>query len=314
MFAARFSVAVLVLACSACAMGTGGGKGWDQGGGGSSSGGFGGSSSGGSGGDDAGLLGGDDGGTTNTTGCTDGAKLVYVLSVDGNLHSFDPSTLTFKLIGHLNCASSGQPNSMAVDRSARAYVNYFDGVGGQIFSVSTSDASCQPTSYGGSIAQMGMGFSTNGSGSSTDTLYVAELTGGGFGGGAFDTLDVSSFALKQLGSMSAPAELTGTGDGRLYAFFAEGTSSLAQVNKSNGSLMAKTPLSLPGNTVAFAFSFWGGSFWFYTSPCDGMICTQGSTVHKYDPSTGQLTVAIQDVGFIIDGAGESTCAPVEPPK
>jgi len=314
MFAARSSLAfVVALACSGCATGGGGGKGWDQNGGGSSGGGLlGGASSGGD--DGGGSLGGDDGGTVGPQGCTDGAKLVYVLSVEGDLYSFDPSQLSFQRIGHLACPSSGMPNSMAVDRSARAWVNYFDGLSGQIFEVSTADASCQATSYSGPVKQMGMGFSTNGANSSEDTLYVAELTGGGFGGGSFDTLDVSTFALQKLGSMSAPAELTGTGDGRLYAFFAEGQTSLAQVNKGNGSLMSNKPLGLPGGTVAFAFSFWGGSFWFYTSPCDGQICTQGSTVHKYDPSTGQLTVAVQDVGFIIDGAGESTCAPVEPPK
>jgi hypothetical protein len=236
-----------------------------------------------------------------------------VLTVEGDLYSFDPGKLSFSHIGHLNCGSQGQPNSMAVDRSATAWVNYFDGASGQIFQVSTSDASCQSTSYGGEVPQMGMGFSTAGAGSTDDTLFVTELTNLGMSGGGFYTLDTSSFSLTKRGSMGQAAELTGTGDGRLYAFFAE-SSAFAQVDKANGSLMNRKSLALPGGTVAFAFSFWGGSFYFYTSPCDGMICTQGSSVHKYDPSTDQLTEAIHDTGFIIDGAGESTCAPVEPPK
>jgi hypothetical protein len=234
---------------------------------------------------------------------------VYVLSVEGDLYSFDPGKLAFTHIGHLSCPSQGQPNSMAVDRSAKAWVNYTDGT---IFEVSTSDASCTPTAYHGQYQQMGMGFSTNGSGASQDTLYVADIGYQGIGGGALATLALGSFALQPVGNLGGAAELTGTGDGRLFAFFALGQSTLAQVDKTSGSLQGTTPLAIPPNTAAFAFSFWGGSFWFYTSPCDGMICTQGTTVRKYDPTTKQLTIAIPDVGFIIDGAGESTCAPVGP--
>jgi len=109
------------------------------------------------------------------------------------------------------------------------------------------------------------------------------------------------------------AELTGTGDARLYAFFPQGSAGLSEVDKSSAQMKTNATLPVPGDTVAWAFSFWGGVFYLYTSPCDGMVCTTGSTVREYDPSTNQTTV-VKELPFIIDGAGVSTCAPVVPVK
>src|SRR5260221_9071490 len=78
----------------------------------------------------------DSGGAGNPTGCSEAAKLVYVVALDGNMYKFDPPSLAFTKVGTLQCPSSGQPNSMAIDRSATAWVNYTTG---EIFKVSTSD-------------------------------------------------------------------------------------------------------------------------------------------------------------------------------
>src|SRR4051812_34321253 len=75
----------------------------------------------------------------NQAGCSDAAKLVYVVSDSNELFSFAPDKVAFTKIGQLNCPSGGAtPNSMAVDRSGNAWVNFSDG---GLFKVSTADAS-----------------------------------------------------------------------------------------------------------------------------------------------------------------------------
>src|ERR1700733_2761183 len=89
--------------------------------------------------------------TGSSSGCTMQAELVYVLSAENDLYSFEPDKKLFTKIGPLQCNTSLSPNSMAVDRNAVAWVNYVadDGLGtdtaGSVFKVSTTDASCQPT-------------------------------------------------------------------------------------------------------------------------------------------------------------------------
>jgi hypothetical protein len=64
---------------------------------------------------------------------------------------------------------------------------------------------------------------------------------------------------------------------------------------------------------AWAFSFWGGDFYLYTSP-DG---TTDSTVTHYTTGDGGIdTSYVNDTGMVIVGAGVSTCAPTTqpPPK
>src|SRR5206468_4171769 len=119
-------------------------------------------------------------------GCTAAAELIYVLSAENDLYSFDPPSKTFKKIGPLKCDTSAQPglqpNSMAVDRNAVAWVNYTAGdtltgadTAGVVFKVSTFDASCQPTPV--NLTQgwwrLGMGFSTDTVGGTTEKLFVA---------------------------------------------------------------------------------------------------------------------------------------------
>jgi hypothetical protein len=61
------------------------------------------------------------------------------------------------------------------------------------------------------------------------------------------------------------------------------------------------------STGGYAFSFWGGSFWFYTASD-----TDSTKVTRYDPTTNPptTTVAAPMLPFTIVGAGVSTCAPL----
>ncbi|HSO35287.1 MAG TPA: hypothetical protein VLT33_22315 [Labilithrix sp.] len=257
------------------------------------------------------------GGGGNQTGCSEAAKLVYVVSDSNELYSFKPDTTTFTLIGTLSCPSGGAtPNSMAVDRSGTAWVNFSDG---GLFKVSTGDASCQATAFEknqSGFQRFGMAFATNSATSQDETLYVVGIEGVN-GGKGLAKIDLGTMKLTTIGDFSGSlrgqgAELTGTGDGRLYGFFTtEPDATLALINKATGATSADQDLNGVNTGQAWAFSFWGGDFWFYTSP--GAV--PSTVTRKQASSDGSLSVAKQDVGgFRIVGAGVSTCAPTAPPR
>jgi hypothetical protein len=271
-------------------------------------------------GGDPGTLGGgktDGGGGGNQTGCSEAAKLVYVVTDLNELFSFKPDTTTFTKIGELKCPSGGAtPNSMAVDRTGVAWVNFSDG---GLFKVSTSDAACEATTYEkGQLGfnRFGMAFATNTATSTEETLYVVGIEGINSGKG-LGKIDLTTMKLTKLGDFSGSlqglgAELTGTGDGRLYGFFTtQPNATLAQIDKSTGATSGDSSLKGVSTGNAWAFSFWGGDFWFYTSQN-----LQPSVVTRKQTSTdGNISTAKADVGgFRIVGAGVSTCAPTTPPR
>lgn len=265
---------------------------------------------------------GDGGGVTtqNTEGCSAAAELAYVISDASELYSFSPSTQTFKKIGKLACPTdaTNTPNSMAIDRAGTAYINYKDG---SLFEASTTDASCKATPFVPSQAgfkKFGMAFATDGATGASETLYISALNdqdssvGEGFG-----KIDLTSYRVTMLGDYTAPlsargAELTGTGDGRLYGFFATAPdATLAQIDETKGSTSGAKDLQGVETQESWAFSFWGGAFWFYTAASG-----KPSSLSHYQPGSGTGVQTLQtDVGgFRIVGAGVSTCAPIAPPK
>jgi hypothetical protein len=276
----------------------------------------GGGSIGGTSGGDSGLLGNVSGGAS----CSQAAQLVYVLSVENDLYSFDPPNKTFTKIGALGCTAPGlTPNSMAVSRDATAWVNYVSpsNVTGGIFKVSTTDASCQSTNVvlQTGWTRLGMGFSSDAAGSIRETLYVAATAGSG----GLGALDLTAQSLSPIGPFTAAlsgqsAELTGTGDGRLFGFFTTMPIQLAEIDKGSGATSNVVPLPDVEFPNYWAFSFWGGDFYLYT--CPNAPSTRTTNVTHYSPATGTTDTAyMTDIGFRIVGAGVSTCAPTSaPPK
>ena len=333
----RASLAALLLSV---ACGSGGPQGFSNEvpGSGSSSGSSDGSSSTGSdaGGTGTGTLVGDggapgtlgDGGTT--TDCASGAgSFIYVISDANDLYTFDPtkfpSAQAFTLVGKVTCDTSGV-NSMAVDRSATAWVNFDDG---QIYKVTTTaPVTCTPTGFvpgqSGFTKVLGMGFSVDAPGSNAETLFVSDnggpggdctkaTPGPGCEGKGLGTIDPTTMALTALGPYTGTAagynaELAGTGDGRLYGFFTTSPGSYGPIDKSGGQTSTPPPTSIAAvnaSTGGYAFSFWGGDFYFYTAPSNGTVVTHLQT------STG-TTTASSELAFTIVGAGVSTCAPATP--
>ncbi len=250
----------------------------------------------------------------STSDCAnDATAYVFVLSNANDLYRFAPDKKLFTKIGALGCTTSSGPNSMAVDRQATAWVNYLDGT---VRAVSTKDASCegQSITLPAAWSPIGMGFSSASAGSTAETLYVAGAEGAASSG--FGRVDFDAGSVIPIGQFTAPltaqnAELTGNGNGQLFGFFAASPVQLAEIDKATGAILSSTPFTQIGTPTDFAFSFWGGRFYFYTYP----NATGTSTnVTEYDPTTGTVdTSYLTDIGFLIVGAGVSTCAPTTPP-
>lgn len=254
-------------------------------------------------------------------GCSEAAKLIYVVGETYELYSYHPPTKELKQVGLLACPAGGgaTPFSMAVDRSATAWVLYSNGT---IWHVDINNgAKCSATNFVPSQAgftTFGMGFVSDQAGSQDETLYIGNYLGKNLG-----KINPKTMVLTPVGNynggngLNGPSEITGTGDARLYGFFAnllQGTTSVAEIDKSTATL--KSVISLPNIDVGggWAFAFWGGSFYLFTAPFGDSQVTK-LTVDPADPNKGSTQVEVPSVGFVIVGAGVSTCAPtVEPPK
>ncbi len=243
--------------------------------------------------------------------CADAsATLIYAVTEEYSLLRFDPTTASFARIGTLDCPDPGSPFSMAVDRQGIAYVLY-DDEPGNVFRVSLATTQCLSTSYiphNGAFAEFGMGFSAN-EDDGEETLYVAGVSG------ELGSIDTSSYLLTDIGGFTPPVtqgELTGTGDGRLFSFYAttpEGpVSAIVQIDKTNASVISEDVLPSVTQGSGWAFGFWGGDFYMFTAP-DGA----SSIVTRFRPSDGSTT-QVATYPEIIVGAGVSTCAPQESPQ
>lgn len=273
----------------------------------------------GDGGGDAG-----DGGIVGE-GCAERARWIYAVDSNDQFFRFEPDTLMFHQIGTgpLVCpgatddAGVTHPFSMAIDHDAIAWVLYNDG---DLYKVSTLDGSCEATAYVKGqmgFTQFGMGFSSNAPfpNHQAETMYIARGLGSA---DELGTLDTTTFTVSLIGGISGVPELTGNASAELWGFFPDnGGSTIRRMNKANGNTIVSYDLSMTsphtvtaGNPNAWAFAFWGGSYYvFYKSVNDGSTdvyrLTPGATV-----PTSTFTRVIDESGRIIVGAGVSTCAPI----
>jgi hypothetical protein len=261
----------------------------------------------------------------NRTDCPDAdALLVYTITDTGSLQSFDPSSGQFRNIGRIACPTNNDssPFSMAVDRKGAAYVLFRDG---NLFRVSTASGACIATSYKpgqSGFRLFGMGFTTNAAGP-TETLYVTgsqlsdDLGNQGVRGVA--RIDTTTFELSVVTDFPTvdEAELTGTGDGRLYAFYRKGVtdpnndfnggpppSYIGQLDTASGQVLGERRFDTVGQGFAWAFAFWGGDFYMFTQ----RDRESGSTVTRWRPSDDTVSDVASNPEPIV-GAGVSTCAP-----
>lgn len=259
--------------------------------------------------------GGSGSGSGNEDGCSDAAKLVYVVDQNNKMSKFDPATKTFMDLGTLSCpAGSATPFSMGLDRNAIAWVLYSDG---SLYRVDTTMANLPCTKSTWATQQgltvFGMGFSTDTQGGTEDTLFVAGGAATQTGTSAkLATLSTQTFTATPIGDVTGWPELTGTGNAELWGWFpsdslGQGTPRVEQIDKSSGAA-AKTFMlqALAGPPSAWAFAFWGGDFWIFLQKS----LESSTTVYQIDGMNGSMKGSTPAPGRVIVGAGVSTCAPV----
>lgn len=262
--------------------------------------------------------------------CPDGSDLIYVVDSSYRLLSFDPSDdlHVFNLRGNLNCPAgqtlpgwgglgSATPFSMSVDRSGQAWVLY---TSGQIFWTDANNpefCTLSPWQSGTEGFELfGMGFVTDAPGAGTEKLYIAggtvtQMATHATGRlGVMDPIDMSFSVAGSLTPSEFSPELTGTGDAELFAYFpGMASSGIAMLDRSNGSNAASWQIPpLPGALRAWAFAHWGGRYYIfvtYLDPFGGEV----SQVHRFDPELGEAEIILEDIPYVIVGAGVSTCAP-----
>lgn len=259
---------------------------------------------------------------------------VYVVSSAYELLRFRPKTGEFELIGKIKCPTKGSdstPFSMAVDRSGKAWVNYTGTDAGQIFLVDTATAACEKSPFdrdyavGKNWKNYGMAFVSDGEGGGGEHLYLADATGFAIGNFGSDKglarVNSDSGKIEPVGQWDNATivkrgglDLSGRGDGKLFAFVVDGTASgsplVAEIGKDDAKILSTaTQSSLPNAINAWAFAHWGGSLYLFHSSGVGA----NSKVSKYTPGGG-TSVVVSSSKYRIVGAGVSTCAPlIEPP-
>jgi hypothetical protein len=270
--------------------------------------------------------------------CADaGDTLIYAVTTDSvggtfEILKFDPASAQFTPIGPLNCPDPYTPFSMAVDRQGHAYVAYYDEAAlaqgltpppANIYRVNLNTAACVPTAYVPSqlFQSFGMAFVANDVGVD-ETLFIASNNAVSVTSAppsVLGAINEATLALNPIGMFTPQviaAELTGTGDGRLFAFWAPGGlnsvgSAVAEIDKTNAHVIGQASLPAVEQGGGWAFAFWGGNFYLFTNPGGGAAgSSTTSIVQKYDPSTGAV-VQIATYPLTIVGAGVSTCAPVQ---
>jgi len=264
-----------------------------------------------------------------------GITYIYVIAEDNTLFSFYPTTAAFTPVGKLMCpiplGSATEPFSMAVDHTGTAYVVFSDPTAqpsptilgeGDLYRVSTKTGACVSTPFVADqqgFLTFGMGFVANvGDGGTGETLYIAGDTTDSLASvdlQDFTVNPVAPFGAAGPGLSVAAAELTGTGDGRLFGFFAPDNtvpvSYIVQIDPKTASILSTVELPGVEEGQGWAFGFWGGDFYTFTAPPPPSAFEPTTTVvTRYRPSDGSIVqVATAPSGVVIVGAGVSTCAP-----
>ncbi|MEZ4365734.1 MAG: hypothetical protein R2939_05540 [Kofleriaceae bacterium] len=270
------------------------------------------------------------------SGCASaGADFVYVVDDTNRLLRFDPTQLAgtpFTVLGTLSCPAgaplgggggAATPFSMSVDRNAVAWILYSSG---EIFQVPVDTLACTnsgfvPEQQGMSL--FGMGFVSDTAGGATEQLFIAGGDLAGTPGGKLGVIDPATKQVSLRGDIRSDteysAELTGTGAAELYGFYPGiDDAFVQQLDRASGAAVGPEFAVAGGlaggdpfaSVRAWAFAQYGGTFYLFVTVEDLLSGTTNSQVRTINPTTGASAVALQNLPYIIVGAGVSTCAPV----
>lgn len=227
-----------------------------------------------------------DGGDEACT-CPEGphTENIYLMSAEGEVWRFDPRTNEFAFVVGPVCAGQS-PFSMAVDLDGVAWINIAESRA--VLTLDLLDPGpCTESPYVRTDPDYGLFGTSFASRSALDVcaeLYVMTYSGDG----AFDegtdlgkigVIDPESGELTTLTNVDFDGgELTGTGDGRLFAFTGVDPVKLVEYERASGAVLATTPLEGVRKTNASAIAFFGGDLFIFTeaTPAECQTCLEAT--------------------------------------
>jgi hypothetical protein len=150
----------------------------------------------------------------------------------------------------------------------------------------------------------------------TESLYVGANVGASFDYEvplSLGRVDLSTMELDIVGTADLVptgyyqiADLSGTGDSRLWGFFTGNQAAIAQLDEQDSSLVDHELLDFSVGSP-WAFAQWEGRLWLFSSAGD-----PGSDIRAWDPDSGMVEAIHPGIGVSVVGAAVSTCAPYKP--
>jgi hypothetical protein len=258
------------------------------------------------------------GGTWSNTECSVATQYIYLLTSTGLggpnvIYSYWPPTGEYSKVGETWCNGNWYfGNSMAIDRHAIAWLG--DDAGG-LSKIDLSNGNCTATSYSPAAPfnLFGMAFTRDAAAPTGERLFLSQEilpdpTKADPPTRALGTVDTTSLSASLVSNVSmGNTDLSGTGDGRLYAFEKQtgNWANLVELDPTSGAVLSKTLLAGIQIGSDWAVAAWGGDIYLFN----------GGVVADYHPSTQLVTYppgpATQ---FVVFGAGVSSCAPTIQPN
>lgn len=248
------------------------------------------------------------------------ADSMYLLDVDAGLHRLSPDTLALDPLGLLQCPGGAFAMAVTIDREGLLWAMMVDDQGSRgIFTIDPETLACNATAFVDPIVEnIGvntLAFVADAPGSETESLYIGANVGGSFDFSiplSLGRVDLATMDMEIVGTADLVptgyyqiADLTGTGDSRLFGFFAGDTAAIAELDESDSTLVTDDLLEI-GVGSPWAFAQWAGRLWLF-SPSGG-----SSQIRAYDPATQAIEQVSDGIGISVVGAAVSTCAPFEP--
>ena len=237
------------------------------------------------------------------TCATGEAPQAYLLSTDGTLFAFDPSTLDTRALGTLACPSQGTPARMTVSQAGVAYVLYSSG---DIDRVDLTSLDCTTTPYAeppaydprvSSTVALALSATTG-----SDRLFMYGLDRGPDSVPAPATLgvsDVSSFLVLPVGAISPPEpqprDVQFDAFGRMFTFAQDGT--LTEIDPATATAVGQDSTGFDGSN-GWAMMADDGQLYFFGGG--------SGAISRYDLGTKTLS-PLGQVNQIVAGASAAPC-------
>jgi hypothetical protein len=236
----------------------------------------------------------------NGGGCDPKSLTAYLMSLSGELFTFDPKAITIQSLGVPSCPTSASSYTFSVSRMGIAYVLHEDW---RIWRVDLATLACTLTPY--VPFQLGFG-GEEAIAVSRDTgeerLYVygdaAQLSGP-----LLAVTDFTSFVLSPVGQVTPPPtayplDMQGNAQGKLFALSQDGE--FVQMSATTGTPEIDVQTSFASVSGGWAIMTYRAQIYFFGN--------DAGDVWLYDPELNQLT-HLGAVNTPIIGASAAPCDP-----